>query len=157
MIQSLFTVKCALENHVVSDVIKIIQQNCYLLDIKTDTMNILNDYFTYDEQDGKFYILQYKKVYHSHYYSKGDDYVNMGHQWFRSDNIKQYITLTYKKIKVKNIYRDGQNVYRYGLMIKMSRPTSYEDLPSFKRIESRIMENTKFTKIKSRYNRIYLV
>ena len=34
------------------------------------------------------YITEYKKVYHC--------YVNMGFNWFKSDN-KQYITLNYKK------------------------------------------------------------
>ena len=137
MIQNLFNVKSAL-NDLIPDVIKLIQYNYYLLYMKNDVMAILDDYFKFQKEDDKIYITAYKKVYHC--------YVNMGFNWFKSDN-EQYITLNYKKIKIKN-------KYQYGLVIKMS---SYSDLPSFKRIESRIMENTIYKKVKSRYNRIYLV
>jgi hypothetical protein len=148
MIYNLFNVKCILENHLVSDVIKLIQYDLYLLNIKNDVMRILDDHFSYDEEAGKIYITEYKKM-RSEYYGK-DDYVKFGYQWNMTHNDKQYITLTYKKIKIKN-------TYRYGLMIRMSTPTTSEDLPAFKRIESRMMENTIHKKVKSGYNRIYLI
>jgi hypothetical protein len=146
MIYNLFNVKCCLENHLLSDVITLIQYNFYLLNIKNDVMSILDDYFKYYQENDKLYIAKYKKS----TYTYDRIYVNKQLKWYNADNYDQYITLTYKKIKIKNEYRDG-------LMIRMSRPTSHEDLPSFKRIESRIMENTIYTKVKSRYNRIYLV
>lgn len=143
MIPNLFNIKYAL-SHLVPDVIKLIQYNYYLLYMKNDVMTILHDNFIFQEDDDKIYIKEYIKVYYDY------DNENMGFKWYKSDNNKQYITLSYKKIKIKN-------EYQYGLMIKMSRPTTYSDLPSFKRIESRIMENTIYKKVKSRYNRIYLV
>ncbi len=153
MLLNLFYVKCSI--HLVPDVVKLIQYDYYLLYMKNDVMTILQEYFKFIQEGDKIYIKEYKISYenvriHVRYFNNEHSKdVNPIFIWYKSDS-EQYITLSYKKIKIKN-------EYQYGLMIKMSRQTTYSDLPSFKRIESRIMENTIYKKIKSRYNRIYLV
>lgn len=81
-----------------------------------------------------------KKI--THDYHKSDHFA-LGYKWYVYKNY-DFITINYKYLNKIN---------KNDIIIKVS---SYYDVSAFKRLESRIMENTSYKKIKSKQNRIIL-
>jgi len=149
MLTNLFYIKTWLSEYLVNDIIKIIQYNYYKIYIsyilKKDVIRILGEYFKYEKVNDKYFITQHKTI--THDYFKREHFY-LGYRWHDELSwcgrlsIDEYITLSHKTIKGKEC-----------IVIKHSH---HYYTPNFKRIESRMMENSKYKKIKSKKHDIIL-
>lgn len=143
----LFYIKTWLSDYLVQDIIKIIQYNYYKLNEPYDLMyksviKVLDDYFVYDKLNDKYYMKSYK-ILEREYTGR---HFRLIYKWY------DYVYHDYNN-KVIYDYITISKIVNDCIMIKVS---SYYNVPAFKRLESRIMENTSYRKIKSKQNRIIL-
>jgi hypothetical protein len=148
MIQTLFYIKESLSAYLVDDVIKLIQFDYYKLNdsyyiMNKEVLRVLNEFFTFEQIGDKYYMKSYKvRSCGSYGYVKFDRWYDYKCKPDCYDNNYDYITITCKNFKDKDC-----------IIIKTS---PYYNVPDFKRIESRLMENTIFHKIKYKQNRIVM-
>jgi hypothetical protein len=141
----LFYIKTWLSDYLVQDIINIIQYKYYKLNEPYDLMyksvlKVLDDYFVYDKLNDKYYIKRYKiREYNGNYFKLSYKWYDYVYHDYNNKVIYDYITIS--------------KMVNDCIMIKVS---SFYDVPAFKRLESRIMENTSYRKIKSKQNRIIL-
>ena len=146
MIQTLFYIKESLSAYLVDDVIKLIQFDYYKLNeyfMNKEVLRVLNEFFTFEQIGDKYYMKSYKeRTYGSYGYVKFDRWYDYKKYDYKNEIGYDYITITCKVFKNKQC-----------IIIKTS---PYYNVPDFKRIESRLMENTIFHKIKYKQNRIVM-
>jgi hypothetical protein len=152
MLLTLFYIKESLKNYLIDDVINLIQYDYYKLNesyyiMNKEVLRVFNEFFTCDKIDDKYYMKSYKKKYHEWegYYN----HYNLGYRWYN---------YTYKdynnKIGIDNITITCKNFKKKDCIIIKTSP--YYNVHDFKRIESRLMENTTFHKMKYKQNRIVM-
>jgi hypothetical protein len=137
MLQTLYNIKQGLSNHLIDDVIKIIQFNYYVLtksyfSIMDDILEILNKYYKYEK-------ISYEKTDNRYF------------KTYLHDSYGYYITIEYDKISSDPANKKEKDIY--GVIIKKSK---YFKESTFKSLESRLIKNTCFKKIKSKKNCIKL-
>jgi hypothetical protein len=148
MLYELFNIKQALSNHLVNDIIKLIQIKYYdLIQLKlNDVLVILDNWVEYNTIDNKYYISGWM----CRNYFRAGGRICHNYKMYKSDTVS-YITIEYKLVysdpKCKRV-KDT-----YGFVIKIDK---FQE-PMFDLIRSRLTNNTYFYTVKSGKNRIILL